>query len=758
MQLICPQCQRTLEFSGEQPSFCGYCGSSIAETKPTTGPGGIGTAAATLALAEGPGAEVPKVLGTLGGYQLLRELGAGGMGTVYEAQEVATGRRVALKVIRSEYADASDEAVERFRREGRLASMVTHPRCVFVLAALEDAGQPYIVMELMPGATLQDLVQEKGPLPSDQALSKILDVIDGLQFAHRLQVIHRDVKPSNCFLEEDGRVKIGDFGLAKSLALATHLTGTGVFVGSLFFAAPEQIRGEAIDLRTDVYSVAATLYFLLTGKAPFQSGDAAATLARIVSDPAPSMRRLRPELSVALDQAVLRGLERDPQKRWPDLESFRQGLLSLVPTPLTRDAWGRRVGAGVIDAFLCACASLLVLWAWGTLPLAQTPTYGDAALVSVFRDCWSVGIAIVYFTVLEHLWGCSLGKRFQRLLVCPAGGHDPPSWKRALARSTLCCCAAALGPLLTDLVQWRLAGGGSHALIFWWASFAVGLGLLVAPMRASNGYRGLHEWLSGTQVLQLPYPKKRTALGTTGPWLLYFLAARRLDHQLPGRSSFPERVGGFTIRGVLKWTAGDKILLGEDVALSRRVLLWFRPAGEPALDRARREIGRRTRLRWLGCGRQRELQWDAILAPLGCPLPDLIHSEGKLSWPELRPILSELAGELAAACADGTLPRALNPALLWVQHDGSTQLADMALTDPAQAAAADTDQERSLMLLADVAILALEGQPRKAEERKIPVRAALPDAARNLLNRLMQVVQGYQTVAQFLADLQALPN
>src|SRR5437763_12632182 len=101
---------------------------------------------------------------------------------------------------------------ERVRRDGHLASSIAHPRCVFVLAADEDAGRPYIVMELMPGSTLKDLIDQQGPLPPDQAVAKILDVIEGLQESHRLEVIHRDVKPSNCFLETDGRVKIGDFG------------------------------------------------------------------------------------------------------------------------------------------------------------------------------------------------------------------------------------------------------------------------------------------------------------------------------------------------------------------------------------------------------------------------------------------------------------------------------------------------------------------------------------------------------------------
>src|SRR5262249_41725384 len=273
-----------------------------------------------------------------------RKVGAGGMGSVYEAEDVKTGRRVALKLIAPEYA-GSPEAVERFRQEGRLASMVAHPRCVFVIAVGEHAGRPYIVMELMSGDTLQDLVQREGPLPVDLALAKMLDVIDGLQAAHRLEVIHRDVKPSNCFLEADGRVKVGDFGLAKSLVQDGRLTKTGSFLGTPYFASPEQIRAEPVDAQTDVYAVAATLYYLLTGRPPFLGADVVATVALAAMEAPPPMRQFRQELDPALDRVVLRGLERDRSKRWADLESFRHALLALFPEPLSRQGMARRVVA-----------------------------------------------------------------------------------------------------------------------------------------------------------------------------------------------------------------------------------------------------------------------------------------------------------------------------------------------------------------------------------------------------------------------------
>lgn len=319
MQVVCGKCSRVLEYAGDRPSFCSFCGSALADTVANS-PTGIDQNAPTL-LPDGKaeGKAGVALAQSVGGYRLLRSLGAGGMGSVYEAEETASGRRVALKLIGASFASSSD-AVERFRQEGRIASMLVHPRCVFVLSVDEDAGRPYIVMELMEGTTLKDLVERRGPLSPEEAIAKVLDVIEGLQAAHRLEVIHRDVKPSNCFLEPDGRVKVGDFGLAKSLVKESHLTKTGAFVGTPHFASPEQVRGDGIDRQTDVYSVAATLYYLLTGQPPFFGSDPTATLARIVSDPITPLRRIRPELPAALDRVVMRGLERDRKRRWPDLE------------------------------------------------------------------------------------------------------------------------------------------------------------------------------------------------------------------------------------------------------------------------------------------------------------------------------------------------------------------------------------------------------------------------------------------------------
>jgi uncharacterized RDD family membrane protein YckC len=759
-RIDCVKCGRTLEFAGECPSFCAYCGQALTPaTLDTPSASDLGEQTQITA-ARGAAADVPQ---TVGGYRLGRELGAGGMGAVYEAVEAATGRRVALKLITPAYSGSGD-AVDRFRQEGRIASMVTHSRCVFVLAVDEEAGRPYIVMELMPGSTLKNLVDERGRLSPSDAVAKIMDVIEGLQAAHRLEVIHRDVKPSNCFLEADGRVKVGDFGLAKSLVTDSHITQTGAFVGTPHFASPEQIKSEAIDVQTDVYSVAATLYYLLTGKPPFYGPDSASTLARIVSDPAPPLRSLRPELSPALESVVMRGLERDRSKRWRDLDSFRQALVGLTPRPLSLADLGARAAAAVLDGALLWAASLAIMAISGSL---LSGSEAGAAQASLVGRTTSIFVLFIYFLVLERLAGCSLGKGVLGLNVCSDQSVDPPTWPAAALRALAFTVLIAGGALMSALALW-LSGEERDASA--WRSFVpwgwglVGATLVVSTMRAANGYRGLHEIVSGTRVIRPFRPAQREALLGSGGWLLSFLHNRRLNQGVAQPGALPARIGGFAVRGALKWSPRDKVLLGEDAALGRRAFIWLRPASEPPLDAARRDVGRRTRLRWLGCGKQGEFQWDAILAPNGCPLPEFVHGEGAYTWAEARALLAELARELSAACADGTLPASLTPAQIWVQGDGRVQLADIALTattpelapsSPTPERVAGGEQPRALGLLAQVAALVLEGKPPAPNAAPAVPRVALAPEARGVVERLLGVRGRYETVEQLVVDLGA---
>ena len=186
------------------------------------------------------------------------------MGEVYEAED-ESGRRVALKVLKHGLDDPNDRA--RFLREGRLAASISHPHTVYVYGTDEIEGVPVIAMEMATGGTLKDRVKEHGPLPPAEAVDVMLDVIAGLEAAAAGGVLHRDVKPSNCFVDSEGRVKVGDFGFSIStLARAERdVTMAGTFLGTPVFASPEQLHADDLDVRSDIYSVGATLYYVLTG-------------------------------------------------------------------------------------------------------------------------------------------------------------------------------------------------------------------------------------------------------------------------------------------------------------------------------------------------------------------------------------------------------------------------------------------------------------------------------------------------------------
>jgi hypothetical protein len=756
LQVLCLQCTRSVDYTDAPPSYCPYCGSRL---PPPATVGHVGETSDLLPSAAPLPAypaevDVPAVIG---GYRLGRRLGGGGMGSVYEAEDPRTGRPVAVKLILPKYA-RSPEALERFRREGRLAGGVAHPRSVFVLAADEDAGRPYIVMERMPGRTLHDLVRERGPLPPDEAIARILDVIDGLSEAHRLGVVHRDVKPSNCFLTDDGRVKIGDFGLARALTADAEATQTGTFLGTPLYASPEQARLEPVDAQSDVYSVAATLYYLLTGRAPHQGGDAVATLARVVSTEPPPPRALRPELPRALERAVVRGLARDRRRRYRDLGEFRSALLTFVPAAPTIGGVNLRFAAFLIDVLVLMLAAEVIRL--GLIrPLAWAgvlPSLSGAAGLLVYGSAPNTLLWMLYFGVWEGTRGWTVGKRLLRLRVAATEGTGPPGLRRGLVRAGVTYLLTNVGFLAFTVVQgtvftpggppptpnqsaWLMAVAFGN--VAWIVLAAV---LVIAPMRAANGYRGLHELVSRTRTYRLgrAAPRRRTA----GP------ARPQLVSEVQPDGLGPGRVGPFQVLGVVAASGAERVVLAEDPHLGRRVWLWDRPAAGPRLTAAERDAARATRLRWVAGGVEGDRQWDAFLAPEGAPLSGLIAGGRRLAWAEARAILEDLADELAVAAEDGTLPVTLALDQVWVQPDGGAQLVGFTLPGEEPAAEPSGDQSRVLAFLQAVAVAALEGSPRPPGG---PVRAPVPVHAAAMLDRLTGTRDPYRSAEQFRADLRA---
>ncbi|HEY1191127.1 MAG TPA: protein kinase, partial [Gemmata sp.] len=574
MVLTCPHCHRSLSSASADgpPQFCMFCGHKLTNSS-TLPPAGARTQTfapgADVGLSgesdegEGPLAPEP-ALKEIGGYRLGKLLGAGGMGSVYEAEAIGSGRRVAVKLLSSRLA-SNPASVERFRQEGRLASQLAHPRCVFVLAADTEHGRPYIVMELMPGQTLKDLVDQNGPLSPHDAVARTLDIIDGLSEAHRVGMIHRDVKPSNCFLTADDRVKVGDFGLSKSLAGAgtNHLTQTGAFLGTVLFASPEQIRGESLDYGSDVYSVAATLHFLLSGQAPFHHDNAATALARAISDPAPRIRATRKDVPEQLERIILKGLERDRSRRWQTLDDMREALADLLPERQRPGRPRALVGAYLLDrialAFLVFPAELVRMWA-----------VDSGGKIDVFELRWlAVSITLAYFALFEGLLGATPGKMLFGLRVSRVGETGPPGVPRAFVRTFVLHAVLACFFLVPDWII-RLAGWNGGGLVRG-MMFGVGALALSVQLRKGLGFRGLHDFASGCRVTQTPLRARKLRLPVPQPTPLETLLP-------PPPEPLPEVVGGYVVRGRLAADpTGEQVWLAEDRALGRRVLLWLRP-------------------------------------------------------------------------------------------------------------------------------------------------------------------------------------
>ncbi len=753
MQTDCPRCRRILEYSGERPSYCAYCGSPLSEADRAvanlSGPLPlVADAARADTDLEETGAMVPPMLtetveyrstrrdddeefpDRIAGYRLLRRLGSGGMGTVFEAEDEAHARRVAVKLIGRDYV-SSAEAVERFRQEGKLASAVTHPRCVFVLAVDDDQGVPYIVMELMPGTTLQNLVQKGGPLDPAGAIVKIFDVIEGLQQFHARGLIHRDVKPSNCFLESGGRVKIGDFGLSKSLEGGADLTRTGTFLGTPLYASPEQIKRDDVDERTDVYSVAATLYYLLAGRPPVQAKDAAEALARIASEPAPPLRGFRPDIPRALESVIHRGLERDRARRWRNLQEFHDALVPFVPDRLSIASIGLRFGAYLVDiglAYLVGWAifGLIMLYHQGQLMESLRFQELTKEIIGwLERTLW-----LLYFVLLEGIGGASLGKWLTGLRVSRADRGGPPGLGKGLVRAL---AFYAVTELPAEVLETLLPPIRGPRMFFkHWAFDRIirGLGLiaLISTMRRRSGFRGPHEWLSGTRVVRF-IPLRRTR----PTYWLQALAGSSVATASSATRPMPlERVGPYVVQGAIRWEPTLKIVLGQDSTLERPVWIILREAFAQPPSPARRSLSRQCRQRWIGGGDSPDGRWDAFTAPAGVPLADLVKAEG-LPWGDVLPMIQQLAEELLAARNEGTLPRRLTIEQVWVQPDGGVQLIDFldgtnrlpetdspaadSIQPPSGGASpsddsstALTDEQELLAFLGEVARLSLEGR------------------------------------------------
>ena len=292
------------------------------------------------------------LLGTVigGRYRLEAEIGRGGMSTVYRAFDTVLERPVAIKLMHREIAADSDQ-LERFRREARSVAQLSHPHVVTVIDAGEEpahdaheahdahtngaGGAPYIVFEYVHGQTLKDIIREQGPLEIPEAIAYAIEIARALGAAHERHIVHRDVKPHNVLITDEGAAKITDFGIARTLT-EEGLTMAGRVLGTTDYVSPEQALGHPVTGQSDLYSLGVVLFEMLTGQVPFRGDSPVAVAMKHVREQIPDVQQLRPEISAATAAVLDRAVSKDLARRYPDAASMAADLEDVLAVEAAR--------------------------------------------------------------------------------------------------------------------------------------------------------------------------------------------------------------------------------------------------------------------------------------------------------------------------------------------------------------------------------------------------------------------------------------
>src|SRR5947208_1202464 len=329
----------------ETTSYCARCGTSLAPgaffclrcgTSVPVTPGGASATVAPPVRRVEHNAQVDALRqATLGQYEILAELGRGGMATVYLAHDLALDRKVAIKVLAPALLLMGEGMVERFKREARTAAALSHPHIIPIYAVKESEHVPYFVMKYVQGRALDTVIRDVGTLPIPMVQTILAQVGDALGYAHRHGVIHRDIKSANIMLDEDGRAVVTDFGIAK-VVQAEGLTMTGVTVGTPTYMSPEQCATRDVTGASDQYSLGVVAYEMLTGRLPFLGESTMAVMYAHFNERPRPVAELRPDCPPNLSAGVMRMLEKDPARRWPrDTVRVSQAPPPAVPTDTT---------------------------------------------------------------------------------------------------------------------------------------------------------------------------------------------------------------------------------------------------------------------------------------------------------------------------------------------------------------------------------------------------------------------------------------
>lgn len=334
----------------------------------------------------------------LGPYEILSAIGAGGMGEVYRARDPRIGREVAIKVLPAHFSQDS-ERLRRFEQEARATGVLNHPNILAVYDVGTEAGSPYLVTELLQGETLRKRLSD-GPLPLRKAIDYSLQIAHGLSAAHEKGIIHRDIKPENIFITKEGRIKILDFGLAKltqpevteskvtEAATRSHQTDTGVVMGTVLYMSPEQVRGEKVDHRSDIFGFGTILYEMISGKRPFSGDSQIEIMHSILKAEPPPLSESNKATPPALEKIIQRCLEKDPDRRFQSTSDLAFALEALsspsggtATTALPLEAPRRRLLRYLTSALFALAAIAGILYVgkeWGHTLLPSGETRGSS--------------------------------------------------------------------------------------------------------------------------------------------------------------------------------------------------------------------------------------------------------------------------------------------------------------------------------------------------------------------------------------------
>jgi eukaryotic-like serine/threonine-protein kinase len=263
-----------------------------------------------------------------GRYKIIEKVGGGGMADVYKAEDQVLGRTVALKILHKQF--ASDEGfLERFRREARAAAKLTHPNIVSIYDVGEEGGVHFIVMEFVKGMTLKKLIQKDAPLSTEKVVHISMQIAKAMEFAHEHEIIHRDIKPQNVIITDNGEIKVTDFGIARAGATST-MTRTGAVMGTAHYISPEQAQGSIVGPTTDIYSLGVVMYEMATGELPFRGENPVSVALKHINDTPIPPRSVFGDIPVSLEAVIIKCMTKNPNERYRSADAVREDLKRVI--------------------------------------------------------------------------------------------------------------------------------------------------------------------------------------------------------------------------------------------------------------------------------------------------------------------------------------------------------------------------------------------------------------------------------------------